>query len=224
MKKALLLMALFAGSLLSANAADFLTAYVKPGDVGQLAIRLTNPDAQYTAFQVTVNLPEGLSFPTDAAPVLSARKASTHQVYFNKVDAKTMKIAVFSAGEGDKPTTGNENFSQAKGELLTINVTPAAGFFTDPSKKVEEGTVKLLDNIEFVSGVTGAVLQVEDKGKSGDANGDNTLDTSDAILVINHFLGLGTLEPVQVERSSMTGNNSVDTSDAILIINEYLGL
>ena len=218
MKKALLLMALFAGSLLSANAADFLTAYVKPGDTNQLSIRLTNPGAQYTAFQVTVNLPEGLSFPTDAAPVLSARKAGTHKVYFNKVDAKTMKIAVFSAGEGDKPTTGNEVFTADKGELLTINVTPADGFFTDPSIKVEEGDVKLLSDIEFVSSsLVGSALSVSGKGKVGDADGNNAITPNDATYILKDQVGSRPSNFVE-EAADMDCNNTITPNDATLIL------
>ena len=57
MKKALLLMALFAGSLLSANAqtatADrTLTAFVKPGETQWLAIQLNNGSDKYVAFQL----------------------------------------------------------------------------------------------------------------------------------------------------------------------------
>lgn len=222
MKKALLLMALFAGSLLSANAADVLTAYVKPGDVNQLSIRLTNPDAQYTAFQVTVTLPDGLSFPTDAAPVLSARKASTHQIYFNKVDAKTMKIAVFSAGEGDKPTTGNENFTADKGELLTINVTPVAGFYTNNTLKVQEEGANLLSDIEFVSSsLKGAALNVAAVGKMGDTDGNNALTPYDATCVLLDVVENSPAGYVK-EAADMDSNDNITPYDATLILLEIV--
>ncbi len=216
-------MALFAGSLLSANAADVLTAYVKPGDVNQLSIRLTNPDAQYTAFQVTVNLPEGLSFPTDAAPVLSTtRKAGTHQIYFNKVDAKTMKIAVFSAGEGDKPTTGNENFTADKGELLTINVTPVAGFYTNNTQKVQEEGANLLSDIEFVSSsLKGAALNVAAVGKMGDTDGNNALTPYDATCVLLDVVENSPAGYVK-EAADMDSNDNITPYDATLILLEIV--
>lgn len=222
MKKALLLMALFAGSLLSANAADVLTAYVKPGDVNQLSIRLTNPDAQYTAFQVTVNLPEGLSFPTEAAPVLTARKAGTHQVKFNKVDEKTMKIVVFSAGEGDKPTTGNELFTADKGELLTIAVTPVAGFYTDNTKKVQEEGANLLSDIEFVSSsLKGAALNVSAVGKLGDTDGNNALTPYDATCVLLDVVENSPAGYVK-EAADMDSNDNITPYDATLILLEIV--
>ena len=240
MKKTLLLLALFAGSLLSANAADVLTAYVKPGTTNKLSIRLTNPDLKYTAFQLTVNLPEGLTFPTDAEPVLSARQATTHQVKSHMVDNKTMKIVVFSAGEGTKPTVGNELFTGDKGELLTIDVTPATGFYTNNSlglmkvaeEEEEVNGVLLLSDIEFVGATLGtdntyvinkygSKLNVSAVGKLGDTDGNNALTPYDATCVLLDVVENSPTGYIK-EAADMDSNDNITPYDATLILLEIV--
>lgn len=55
----------------------------------------------------------------------------------------------------------------------------------------------------------------------GDVNGDGTVDTQDAILVIQKYLGenpVGFINAV----ADMNGDSNIDTQDAILIIENYL--
>lgn len=220
MKKTLLLLALCAGSLLSANAEDQLTAFVKPGDVNQLSIRLANADAQYTAFQVTVTLPNGLTFAENAEPVLSARKAATHQVHFNKTSDTTMKIVVFSYGEGATPT-GNENFSEDKGELLTIPVVSVANYFDDPSYALAKSDSKLLDEVEFVnSGLVGVPMSVFAKGKVGDADGNDNITPNDATYILKDQVGERPSDFIE-GAADADCNNNITPNDAVEIL-KYL--
>lgn len=55
----------------------------------------------------------------------------------------------------------------------------------------------------------------------GDVNGDGTVDTQDAILVIQEYLGES---PAGFNSSvaDMNGDGNIDTQDAILVIEKYL--
>lgn len=215
MKKALLLMALFAGSLLSANAQDHLSAYVKPGEVKQLAIQLANDLNDYTAFQMTINLPEGMTFAGD--PVLSNRK-DAHQVHFKKSDDnKTMTVATFSFEEADGVKTGNLAFKNKKGAVLLVDVN-VTGTFKETSCDVSGITVS---NVEFVkkSDLTGSDLALASQGKLGDVNGDKKLDTVDATLILMKsgsmtFTGTYNEEAQDVDCDGVL--NTVDATEVLL--------
>ena len=180
-------MALFAGSLLSANAqaTDNVTAFVKTGAQKQLAIQLKN-DVDYTAFQMTIKLPSTMSF-TDAAPMLSARKDATHQIKFNKVDAQTMKVVAFSADnlEGT-PTTGNLAFKNDRNLLLLVDVE----FTGDYKLQTFDVSGITLEDVEFVKQADlqkNADLSVAVSGKLGDANNDNQVNVADIVGVANYI-------------------------------------
>jgi len=221
MKKALLLMALFAGSLLSANAqdADHLTAFVKLGETSaqkQLSVRLKNA-VEYTAFQMKLTLPTGLKFTGDA-PVLSARKDATHQVFCNKIDDQNMKVVVFSSdkiGAEETPTKGNLAFTDTKGELFLVNVT-----VTDEAYVAKDIAVS---EVEFVkkADLKGAELAVTAKGKLGDADGNNSLTPYDATCVLLDLVDSAPTGYVK-EAADMDANENITPYDATLILLELV--
>lgn len=233
MKKALLLMALFAGSLLSANADDHLTALLKPGNA-VLGIQLKNA-AEYTAFQMDIKLPEGMTLDVaeGAEPVTAVtleRKNTTvpHKVFANLTSDGTLKVVAFSASSYDSGTTtnptvitdGNKSFEGSKGDMLLIKV-----------KTVENSKPSLIqvNNIEFVKTASLAAdpdnpVGITAIGKLGDTNGDDTVDGIDVSKVIEHILGDSTLPAIQQERSNFTGEDAlsgVDVSNMIDIILNY---
>lgn len=61
---------------------------------------------------------------------------------------------------------------------------------------------------------------VENIRKKGDVNGDGDIDTADAVLVINKYLGKTTT--IDESKADMNSDNEIDTADAVLIINKYL--
>lgn len=221
MKKALLLMALFAGSLLSANAqsADNVKAFVKPGAQKQLAIQLKN-DVDYTAFQMTIKLPSTMSF-TNAAPELSARQDATHQIIFNKVDAQTMKVVAFSVDnlEGT-PTTGNLAFKNDRKVLLLVDVDITGDYRTDA---FDVSGIQLQD-VEFVlqSGLSANKdLIVKASGKLGDVNSDGKINTSDASDILTKVVG-GELASYDAEAEDVDCDGKVNTSDASELLTEVV--
>lgn len=229
MRKGLLLTALLAGSLLSANAEDYLKAFVKPASgsqPAQLSIRLVNADAQYTAFSFKVNLPDGLTFAEGAEAALSDRADASHQVKCSEVaeGAKTMTIAVFSYKEEGTTKTGNKNFSETEGEILTIPVVADNAFFTNAFTVGTDGD-NLLAEVEFVTKETdfvGKALNVTKRAKMGDANGDGAITLDDASVVVNHFKKRALVTSPEIfELVDIDGQGGLTLNDASSIVNAF---
>ncbi len=224
MRKALLLTALLAGSLLGANAqeatADHLTALLKPGNA-VLGIQLKNAEA-YTAFQMDITLPEGMTLNVaegaDASSAVTLQRQDadgTQQVHANLKDG-VLKVAAFSYKDDNGTLKGNQSFTGEKGDMLLINVNVAEGCVASDVN---------VSNVEFVK-TDGLVakndLGVTAKGKLGDINGNNEVTTDDAVMAIRHFLNKTTLTPEQVETGDVTGDLVVTTDDAVNIIKVFL--
>ena len=220
MKKALLLMALFAGSLLSANADDHLTALLKPGNA-VLGIQLKNA-TEYTAFQMDITLPDGMTLDVadgeDASSAVTLQRQDangTQQVHANFQDG-VLKVAAFSYKDDNGTIRGNQSFTGEKGDMLLVKVKVADGCVASDVN---------ISNVEFVK-TDGLVAKTDvgltAKGKLGDADGDNVVDTNDAIAVTKHFLKKELLSAEQIERTSFSGNDNVDTNDAVDITRIFL--
>ena len=65
------------------------------------------------------------------------------------------------------------------------------------------------------------IIEVSGLAKKGDVNGDNMIDTQDAILVIQYYLGANPTN-FNASNADVNGDGNVDTQDAILIIQSYL--
>ena len=195
----------------SAWADDYLAALVKPGETKQLAIQLKNT-TDYTAFQMTIKLPAGLEF-ASSNPALTDRKDASHQLEFNKVDASTMKLAVYSYDSSENK--GNEAFNNDKSELLLLDVTVTDENYI--AKDIE------LSDIVFVekAALTGDALEVVAKGKLGDANGDNNLTPYDATCVLLDNVDRRPANFVEAA-ADMDCNGSITPYDATLILREQV--
>ncbi len=224
MKKTLLLLALFAGSLLSANAeepTEYLSAYVVPGAQKQLAIQLKN-DVDYTACQMTITLPEGMTFAGDA--VLSSR-SNAHQIKSQpSSDNKSMTVVLFSYGEVDGATTGNLAFKRSEGAVLLADVNideSVLGKLTTGNFDINGIT---LSNVEFVKnqGLTKNVdLTLGKTGILGDVDGNKMLNTVDASLILSKLVG-ETFSDFNNEASDLDCDGNVNTVDASLILEELV--
>jgi len=211
-------MALFAGSLLSANAqsADNVKAFVKSGTQKQLAIMLKN-DVDYTAFQMTIKLPSTMSF-TDDAPELSARQDASHQLKYNKVDAQTMKVVAFSADKLEgTPTTGNLAFKNDRNVLLLVGVA----FDGDYRDKTFDVSTITLQDVEFVK-LTGLEankdLTVKTSGKLGDGNNDNQVNVADIVAVAN-YINLSPASNFDLDAANVNLDIQVNVADIVGIAN-----
>lgn len=70
---------------------------------------------------------------------------------------------------------------------------------------------------EFTVGDDGSVIML------GDANLDNSVDTTDAAYIIQNFLGSRTLEGDALAAADASQDGEVDTTDAAYVIQDFLG-
>ena len=190
-------------------AADKLTIKpdVKAGQTGTITIALDNATA-YTAFQMDIKLPAGLSIESTGAMEIVSAVNADHNVAYNTVDGVT-KVAAYSF---NGVSSGNEAF-KASGDLLVITVSAASDY--------EPADVEV-DKIIFVTqrdllAVTEFEGVNEQGGLMGDVNGDGQVDTQDALKAIGYYL-----TDTYVAVADVNGDNTVDTQDALIIIRIYL--
>lgn len=183
---------------------------IKAGQTGKITIALDNA-TDYTAFQMEIKLPAGLSIESSGAMEIVSAVNADHQVAYNTVDGVT-KVAAYSF---DGASNGNEAF-KATGDFLIITVTADADYTPADVQ---------IDNIIFVTqsdlaAVTDFEVETE-AGLMGDVDGNGKVDTNDAILVIKYFLGQNP-ENFNAAVADLTGEGKIDTNDAIAIIKIFL--
>lgn len=235
MKKGLLTLALVAGSLLSAQAqsAAPVKAIVKPGQTQKLAIQLQNPEGvDYTALEMEITLPEGLTFADgdDAVVVKRASKGSApHKAFYNEVDGK-LKIVVFSAESYEANATitkGNENFDGTSGDLVLINVVPSEGVtYKDVQVSVSTSGTAQVGKARFVtSSLEEVELDAYVAGLLGDVNGDNKITSQDASLVLQNAVGKisADTEGYEVVAANANGDDKITSQDASLVLQFAVG-
>lgn len=195
----------------SANvwADDKVTAIVKPGETQQIAILLKNA-TDYTAFQMTIKLPDGLEF-ADASPVLTGRKDASHKLEFNKADASTIKLAAYSYDKDQNK--GNEAISGNEGDLVLINVTAnkdyvAKNIVLSDVVFVKKSTLEAASS-EELSSIVGGLL--------GDVNGDNEITAQDAALIRQYAARKISGDAITVEVANTNGVDDVTAQDAALV-------
>lgn len=231
MRKALLSMALLAGSLLSASAqtaADRVTAFVKPGPTQWLAIQLNNANAEYTAFQMDITLPENLTFAGEVQLKRQGTEAP-HKAFFNEVDG-VLKVVAFSAEsyEGDATITkGNDIFSGTSGDLLLVKVTAADGVvYKNIQLSVPEGESTAIGKVKFVNkDLNEVTMDAYVAGLLGDVNGDNRISEQDASLVLQNAVGkiADNEEGYEVVVANANGDSKVSEQDASLVLQYAVG-
>jgi len=200
--------------LASANlwAVDKLTIKptIKAGDTGTIAISLDNETA-YTAFQMEIILPKGLTIAKTGAMSIDSKRTADHQVLYNQLESGVIRVAAFSFNETAK--TGNEAFTGNSGDLLLIEVTAASDY--------ETGEVEVNEILFVKQSDLTAVNTVTAGYQMGDVDMNGKVDTNDAILVIKYFLDMNP-EGFNVAFADVTGDNKIDTNDAVAIITIFL--
>ncbi len=61
-------------------------------------------------------------------------------------------------------------------------------------------------------------------GLFGDVNQNQSVDVSDALLILQAYVGLATLDSAQTYAADVDGNGVVDVSDALEVLQYYVGL
>lgn len=181
---------------------------VKAGQTGTITIALDNA-TDYTAFQMEIKLPAGLSIESSGAMEIVSAVNADHQVAYNTVDGVT-KVAAYSF---DGASNGNEAF-KASGDLLVITVTAASDY--EPAD-VEVSGITFVTFSELAA-VTNFEVVNEQGALMGDVNGDGKVNTADAVKVLYKFLDLPITGTFNEKVADLNGDGKINTADAVRII------
>jgi hypothetical protein len=88
---------------------------------------------------------------------------------------------------------------------------------------VNNGTVPIVSASAWIDNVT-LIGGEEPPLEPGDVDGDGTLSSLDALLVLRYVLGLVDLTPAQIAAADVNGSGSVDSTDALMILRSVSGL
>lgn len=189
---------------------------VCPGQQAVLSFKMKNTAAIQT-IGVYLELPTGMTAAEDDGDLLielsAARtKASRHAISSNYVDGQ-YRIGILGIA-------GRE-FEGTDGEVFTVTV--------DVDEEMAEGDYPvILRNINLTD--TSDVPHDTSHYKTtisvvditpGDANGDGSVNMSDANMVTNYFLGK-TNAAMKAKASDVNNDGSINMTDANMIVNMYL--
>ena len=192
---------------------------IKAGQTQKVAVALENAKA-YTAFQMDIKLPTGLTLSNPKS--LRTSDATFHNITAGEVEGVTRVVALSYKQENDGSVlagNGNLNFIDDNSPIiLFFDITAADDY-------VDDGNIEV-KNVKFVS-ADGTTQSLADASSAsglilGDANGDKNVDTKDAIKLVEQYLGKN---PSNFDKKAadITLDGTFDTKDAIQIITVYLG-
>ena len=187
---------------------------INPGETLTVSILLDN-EAEYTAFQCDLYLPEGLSVEQEDGDYifdLTSRKGRDHNISSQlQIDGS---IRIISYSPSIKAYSGNS------GPLVTYSVTASSDF---------EGPASILLKNTLFTTVAGIEVPFADEtctvtqtvtNLRGDVNGDNLVTISDVTALIDLLLGGGTINNPAADCNNDT---NVTISDVTALIDYLLG-
>ena len=221
MKKLLIAFVAILSATLSASADNIEVKDItlKQGETATSDIELLNPDKSYTAFQLDLMLPEGITATTndegDYIITNGSRLSSNHTIGVSPIEGGIRLVCVSPLSEA---------FSGNSGSLFTIEVKADASIQAKDYQATVTGVVFTrtddrdieMDDAEFT-------ISVESTAKPGDANGDGKVTITDAVAVVNYILTNGN-PPGNfiIGAADVDGVEGITIADAIAIVNMIL--
>lgn len=216
-KTVLFLMSVLA--VLSAAATDrfYIEDFIiSPGETKQVSIMLDN-DEQYTALQVDLLLPEGLTVEMedgDYVFALTSRKASDHTLSSMMHEDGSIRIIVYSLNV--KPFKGNS------GALITFNLIADENFNGPAPILLKNMLFTTPQGIEIpFQNETTIVYSESISTMLGDANNDGKVSIEDAVALID-FLLSSNGESLNITAADVDENGYISIDDVVLLIDMLL--
>ena len=187
---------------------------IKAGQTQKVAIALENTKA-YTAFQMDIKLPTGLTLSNPKS--LRTSDATFHNITAGEVEGVTRVVALSYKEETDgsvQEGNGNKNFIDGKSEIiLFFDITAADDY-------VDDGNIEV-KNVKFVSadGTTQAMVDASSASGSilGDTNSSGNINTVDASYILMNIVGNKPANFVN-KAADIDLNGIINTVDATLIL------
>lgn len=208
MKKTIILFAAMVVALGAAAADRFYIEdfTISPGETRTVSILLDN-EAEYTAFQSDLYLPEGL---TAANFALTDRKNANHTLTATVLPDGGIRLLSYSLNL--KTYSGNS------GALVTFDVTVSEDFEGEATVALRGTLFTTVAGVEVpfdneTCTVTSTIIR-------GDVNGDGSVNISDVTALIDYLLS-GNASGISLSGADCNQDNSVNISDVTSLI-DYL--
>ena len=187
---------------------------IKAGQTQKVAVALENAKA-YTAFQMDIKLPTGLTLSNPKS--LRTSDATFHNITAGEVEGVTRVVALSYKEETDGSVlagNGNKNFIDGNSEIiLFFDITAADDY-------VDDGNIEV-KNVKFVSadGTTQAMADASSASGSilGDTNSSGNINTVDASYILMNIVGNKPANFVN-KAADIDLNGIINTVDATLIL------
>ena len=187
---------------------------IKAGQTQKVAVALENANA-YTAFQMDIKLPTGLTLSNPKS--LRTSDATFHNISFGEVEGVTRVVALSYKQENDGSVlagNGNLNFIDGNSPIiLFFDIIAAADY-------VDNGNIEV-KNVKFVS-ATGNTQTLADASSAsgsilGDTNSSGNINTVDASYILMSIVGSNPENFVK-KAADIDLNGIINTVDATLIL------
>lgn len=187
---------------------------IKAGQTQKVAVALENATA-YTAFQMDIKLPDGLTMSNPKS--LRTSDATYHNISFGEVDGVYRVVALSYKQENDGSVlaaNANKNFIDGNSEIILYFDITAANNYVD-NGNIEVNNVKFVTADEKVqtladaSSANGSIL--------GDVNGNGNINTVDASYILMSLVGNKPANFVD-KAADVNLNGNVNTVDATAIL------
>ena len=187
---------------------------IKAGQTQKVAVALENAKA-YTAFQMDIKLPTGLTLSNPKS--LRTSDATFHNITAGEVEGVTRVVALSYKEETDGSVlagNGNKNFIDDNSPIiLFFDITAADDY-------VDDGNIEV-KNVKFVSadGTTQAMADASSASGSilGDTNSSGNINTVDASYILMNIVGNKPANFVN-KAADIDLNGIINTVDATLIL------
>ena len=210
MKKTIILFAAMVVALGAAAADRFYIEdfTISPGETRTVSILLDN-EAEYTAFQSDLYLPEGL---TAANFALTDRKNATHTLTATVLPDEGIRLLSYSLQL--KTYSGNS------GALVTFDLTASNDFEGEATVALRSTLFTTVAGVEIPFVDETCTVTLPATVIRGDVNGDGSVTISDVTALIDLLLGSGTINNPAADCNNDT---NVTISDVTALIDYLLG-
>lgn len=192
---------------------DFI---ISPGETKQVSIMLDN-DEEYTALQVDLLLPEGLTVEMDDGEYvfdLTSRKASDHTLSSMMHEDGAIRIIAYSLNVN--PFKGNS------GALVTFNLIADEDFKGPAPIQLKNMLFTTPQGIEIpFQNETTIVYSESISTMLGDVNSDGKVTIDDAVTLIDFLLN-GSGDPSNMTAADVDENGYISIDDVVLLIDMLL--
>lgn len=211
MKKTIIL---FAAMVMALGAAATDRFYIEdftisPGETRMVSILLDN-EAEYTAFQSDLYLPEGL---TTANFALTERKNANHTITATVLPDGGIRLLSYSLKL--KTYSGNS------GALVTFDVTASNEFEGEATIALQGTLFTTVAGVEIPFVDETCTVTLPSTAIRGDVNGDQTVDIDDVTALISYVLN-GDSSSINMEAADSYPDGRIDIDDVTALISFVL--